>query len=207
MSLRTLVGDILADLIVGQAVAGKICEGWFLHQAITKVVEVIKDRVEPKATGEAIQVDTRDRLEKFGLLSSKFDDEKVHSFEDDQSRISALFWRIMQYGYLVFVFLRLFARGMSQARHVPRRMHRPRSTPTSSAPKAPNDPISLPPSPAPHVDQTPMHVLNYRLFVFISTLLDLSTRMPWLASTFVFWQHFLIAGPGHFGKTNSTLDK
>jgi len=206
--LRTLIGDIVADLILGQAVANKVCAGWFLHDAIAKVVAAAKTHIEPKTAGEEIKSQNRSRLEKFGLLSSKGADERPHSPKRDQLQFSALLWRIMQYGYVAFLFLRFLVISMSQARYLPLRCHQ-----TNSSPSSPKVSKPLPSStahtsdPLGHADADPSPVLTYRIFGAISTLLDLSTRMPWLESSVTLWQHFLTAGAGRLGFTDSLLDK
>lgn len=211
--LRTLVDDIMADLILGQVVAERVSEGWFVHETISKLVAIIKTRVEPKTTGEEIQNDARNRLEKFGLLSSKVDDESRHSSTTHQSHPS-LFWRLMQYAYLAFLFFRFVVAGIAHARRLP-----PRSPVTkihqsslSSLPPPP-PPRGVPlgpaadPQPSPPRDESPRPVLTYRILATISTFLDLATRMPWLAGALAFGQHLLTAGPGRLGAANSLCDK
>jgi len=206
--LRTLIGDVVADLILGQAVANKVCAGWFLHDAIAKAVAVAKAHIEPKKAGKIIQSGNRSRLEKFGLLSSKGADERPHSPKRDQSQFSALLGRIMQYGYVAFLFLRFLVISMSQARYLPLRCHQTNSSPTSPKVSKPLQSSTAHTSgPLGHLDASPKPVLTYRIFGAISTLLHLSTRMPWLESSVTFWQHFLTAGAGHLGSTDSLLDK
>lgn len=206
-SLRTLVGDILADLILGQVIAEKVCEGWFLHEAITKVVEIIKTRIEPKASGEELHQGTRSRLEQFGLLSNKTTEDLRYSSKSRQSRSSALFWQAMQWIYLGSLFLRFILVGMFQSRRLlPRYRHISSSVSSPIRTKSPAS-SAAPPRPSTEVDALPRPVLAYRTFDFISTSLDLSARMPWLASSFAIAQTVLTSGAGRFGLTNSTLDR
>ena len=198
--LRTLVGDVIAELILGQGISAKACEGWFVHNAITKIAEIVRARLEPKATGEEMEVEARSRLERFGLLSSKVEQEQIHSPTTHQSLLSALFWRILQYGYLLSLFIRFVLAGMSQARYLPSRSRSGLSsdhvTKRVIGPKS----TSLPSTSA-------RPIVEYRCFTLISTILDLSTRMPWLAGFFSMCQHLTIAGPGRLGRTDSLLDK
>lgn len=204
-SLRTLVGDIVADLILGQAVAEKICEGWFLHEAITRVVEIIKARIEPRASGEELHQDTRSRLEQFGLLSNKATEVSHYSSKSRQSRPSAFFWQAMQWIYMGFIFVRFILVGMFHSRRLLARYCNVRaSTSSPMRTKSPSDRSGLTPMEA---RPFPRPVLTYRIFEAISTLLDLSARMPWLASSFAFVENVLTSGAGRLGSTNSTLDK
>lgn len=207
-SLRILVGDIVADLILGQAIAEKVCEGWFLHEAITKVVDIIRARLEPKASGEELHQDTRSRLEQFGLLSNKATEVPHYSSKSRQSRPSAVFWQAMQWIYIGSIFVRFILVGMFQSRRLPAR--------SAYVPSSASSPIrtktSSDRSTASHLTPTeddpwPRPVLTYRLFELISTLLNLSARMPWLASSFAFLENVLSSGAGRMGSTNSTLDK
>ena len=206
-SLRTLVGDIIADLILGQVVAEKVCEGWFLHEAITKIVEIVKSHIEPKASGEELHQGTRSRLEHFGLLSNKATEHLHYSSKSRQSRPSALFWQAMQWIYLGSLFLRFALVGMFQSRRLPARYrHVPSSVSSLIRTKSPATSAASPFS-SKEVDPWPRSVLTYRIFDFISTLLDLSARMPWVASSFAFVQNVLTSGAGRLASTNSTLDK
>jgi PXA domain len=202
--LRTLVGDIIADLILCQGISAKACEGWFVHDAIAKVAEVIRARIEPKATSEEMEVEARSRLERFGLLSSKDEQEQLHSSTNHQSPLSGLFWRILQYAYLLSLFIRFVLSGLSQARYLPPRTWSGLSpdhvTKTVVASKSPSLASASELS-------TLRPIVEYRFFTLISTLLDLSTRMPWLAGALSMWQHFTTSGPGRFGRTNSLFDK
>lgn len=205
--LRALVGDIIADLILGQGVSARVCEGWFIHDAITKTAGIINSRIEARATGEAIEVGTRSRLEQYGLLTSRDEDEKHHSSKGRQSPISAVFWRLLQYGYLVSLFIRFVFLGLSQARYLPPRFQNLHHS------FAPENEAKLEQTPTPsstlpmHVESRTRPILHYRLFALISTILDLATRMPWLAGFLSICRHFTISGPGRLGRTDSMLDK
>ena len=202
--LRTLVGDIIADLIIGQGISAKACEGWFVHSAITKIAEVIRAHLEPKTTGEEIEVEARSRLERFGLLSSRDEKEQLHSPLNHQSLLSALFWRILQYGYLLSLFIRFVLSGLSQARYLPPRLRS--GLPPDHVAKVVVA-SKLPSPSAASLGSTPRPIVEYRLFPLISTLLDLSTRMPWLAGFLSICQHFMTSGPARVGRTDSLLDK
>jgi hypothetical protein len=202
--LRALLGDVIAELILGQGISAKACEGWFVHDAITKIAEIVRARLEPKATGEEIEVEARSRLERFGLLPSKNGQEQIHSSTTHQSLLSALLWRILQYGYLLSLFIRFVLAGMSQARYLP-----PRSRSGLSSDHVTKRVIGSKSTSLPSTSARPRlrPIVEYRCFTLISTLLDLSTRMPWLAGFFSMCQHFMIAGPGQLGRTDSLLDK
>lgn len=200
--LRTLVGDIIADLIVGQALAGKICEGWFLHDTITKLSAILSEKVQPKTSSNELHDDAKNRLEKFGLLASQSKSQQHHSPSNDQSKISAWSWRIVQYGYLMYLFLRYVLRELQVVRQKPKRQQIARistSSPTMSVNVKSRTPSSD--------HQQPRPVLAFAVYAMISTLLKVADRMPWLASMLIFLQQVLLAGVGQVGQLNSILDR
>lgn len=213
--LRTLVTDIIADLILGRALADKVCEPWFLHGAVSKVVEIVTSR----ASGETVthqkasqHEDRTSRLEKFGLLSSKTADQENNSSEQHQSSTSVWIWKLLQCAFIAYQSLRFILVGIAHAQHLPRRVAHNQhpvdiSTSASSSVHSQKSPASSTRRLSDAHSRSPRAVINYRLFSCISTILDLSVRMPWLASSLGFWQHVLNDGPGRYASANSTLDK
>jgi hypothetical protein len=203
--LRTLVGDIIADLILGNGISGKACEGWLIWEGITKLIEAMKAQIDPKAAGEEVEVDTRSRLEKYGLLSSNEKVQNDHSPKGHQSQVSALFWRMLQYGYFAFVAFRFILLGLARASALPSRSHSvAKSTSTSPVAK-----IAATPASSLSWSSTPTKrpVLEFRTFALASQLLDLSARMPWLAGLISLGKHWLVYGPGRAGETDGIVDK
>jgi len=198
--LRTLVGDIVGEMILGNGIGGKACEGWLIWEGLTNMVENIRAHLEPKATGKEIEVDTRNRLEKFGLLSEKNQSVKERT-RREQSTTSSIFWRILQYAYLTFMALRFLSQGLITASSQP-----PRSSSNTLPPNVVNSitsPIGTPTEP-------PMHkrpLLASKAFSLISCLLGLPLRMPWLEGSFSLFQYYIISGPGRLGATDGVLDK
>ncbi|MCJ1307144.1 hypothetical protein MMC25_000790 [Agyrium rufum] len=122
--LRTLVADIFGEMILGNGVGGKACEGWLIWEGIANVAGIAKAHIEPKVAGEEIEVDTRSRLEKFGLLSTNNGSGAGQGAEGDErakgrflrsSMASEVFWRVLQYGYLAFITLRFVVYGFMAA--------------------------------------------------------------------------------------------
>lgn len=196
--LRILVSDIIADLILGQVVAEKVCEGWFIHDAIVKAVAFSKQRMEPRSSGKQLHDDPKTRLEQYGLLNTDNDSKPQKTL--DRSNITKWFWLILQWMYLAATSLRFVMQGLSSARHLPKRL-RPSSSSSGSLKASPATPI------ADNYDQSPRPVLAYGASNFVSTLIRLPDRMPWLSGTITFGQHILLAGSGQLAATNSVLDR
>lgn len=182
--LRTLVADVIAETILGRSIGGRVCEGWFVWTSITKLVVAVQAQVNPRATGEEIEVDTRSRLEKFGLLSERGDDTRPAS-EGRRSAFSEVFWRILQYGYLTIITLRFVLVGFMASLSEPRR--------SSWSAKATADSPVEEAAEAPTATRRP--ILGFGILSLLSTLLDLSYRMPWLSGSLTLLQHHLIASP------------
>ena len=193
--LRTLVADVIADSILGNSIGGKVCEGWFIWGGITKLVEVVKARIEPKATGEEIEVDTRSRLEKFGLLSENRQSKKASKI-DRRSTFSSAFWRILQYGFMTFMTIRFVLLGFITASSRPMRSTWT-SKPSSSKELWPMDERL----------EAPRPILSAKILSVMSTLLDLRSRMPWLSGSLALLQHQLIHGPLGLAATDGVLDQ
>ena len=193
--LRTMVADVIAESILGNAIGGKLCEGWFIWTSLTKLLEGIKARIAPKTTGEEIEVDTRSRLEKFGLLAEKSTDERP-SKESGRSTSPSLFWRVLQYGYLMFIAIRFVITGLIAASSRPVRSSS--ITKLSGTAELPLTETNVAP---------PRPILGFRLLSLISTVLDISVRMPWLSGSLALLQHHLIHGSFQVGATDAILDQ
>ena len=194
--LRTLVADIIGEMILGNAVSGKACEGWLIWEGIMKIVENVKARVEPKATGKEIEVDTRSRLEKFGLLTEREEESKPKTQQSRSSVVSEIFWRLLQYGYLAFITVRFVILGLAAA--------------SSGAPRSPT--VSGTTGPDIAQDVSTIHktakrpILSYKIFSLIALILELSDRMPWLSGSLCLAQHH-VTSTLKVGATDGIFDK
>ncbi|KAL9576317.1 MAG: hypothetical protein Q9212_007204 [Teloschistes hypoglaucus] len=189
--LRTLVADVFAETILGNSIGGKLCESWFIWTGITKVVEAVKASVSPRATGEEMEVDTRSRLEKFGLLSERGQHDTRPSRDGQRSAFSEVFWRVVQYGYLMMISVRFVVIGLVASWSEPRRSCSLSSWPAAAAAAAAGDSpmVKSPQAPGHAVILRPM--LDFKIFSLISTVLDLSFRMPWISGWAALLHHHL----------------
>lgn len=196
--LRTLVADVIGEMILGNGVGGKACEGWLIWEGITNIVENVKTRLEPKSTGGEVEVeaDTRSRLEKFGLLDEKNDRVRQRSHRSSRSTVIVeMFWRLLHYGYLIFMVARFIVLGLVAA-----------SSQASQSSGVAQTNMSLPTK----FSETQAHrrpAISFRIFSMISCMLDLSNRMPWLAGSLSLIQYEVTDGPGKVGNTDGIVDK
>ena len=200
--LRTLVGDVLGDMILGKGIGGKASEGWLIWDGVTKIVASIKGQIQPNASKQQVEFDTRSRLEKFGLLSDN--DEKRSTSTGQISKrssvFSAIFWRFLQYAYLTFATLRFILAGLIAASSAPLRSRRASKTTTSKGCSASPIVSSVQ---APAGFERP--ILTYSLFGLISELLELGWRMPWVVGALSLVQWHLVGL--QVGTTDGLIDK
>lgn len=197
--LRTLVADIIGETVLGNAIGGKVSEGWFIWSSIVKLIDVVEARISPKASGEKVENDTRSRLERYGLISEKSQSTTATQYPL-RSMSSKLFWRILQYGYFVILTIRFVVLGLVAASS---QTPQPLSSPPKIAQGMGTPPMAKmtdPPSPL-----TP--ILNFRIFSLISILLNLPLRMPWLSGSLSLIKYHLIQGPVGVGATNGLLNQ
>ncbi|KAE8391342.1 PXA domain-containing protein [Aspergillus alliaceus] len=195
--LRTILCDILADLIIGNQVSGRMCEGWFLWESVTKILDVVGSRPSHEIDATIAVPHEQSQLQKFGLLSPKEDFQKCHSSSNVQLRVPDWVWNILQLGYLAYVTLRFIVTGIFRVAFTPVTSSSPSPSATGHATEAPascNPPLKRP-------------VLDYRLYGMLSQLLDIPRRMPWLGGLLALFQYLILAGPGQLGDTDSVLDR
>jgi hypothetical protein len=195
--LRTLVEDIMADLLLGNEISGKICEGWFIWTTVSKVIHLARRKV-IDTTKDAVDLDDGDglgRLERFGLLSNDRLEDSLP--KNNQSRVSVWIWKTLYTAYLFYLTLRfviggLFRVGLS-------------SSETSTQESASQDqPI---PVKSPTQEASCRPVLDYRFFSLVSQWTLLSQRMPWVTGSLALIQNLVLKGPGKVGATNSVIDR
>ncbi|KAK2769834.1 hypothetical protein FQN53_005843 [Emmonsiellopsis sp. PD_33] len=200
--LRTLVGDILADMILGEVVSGTASEGPFIWEIITQLISARNRDEQRSEKAEHVQ---KTRLERFALLSGKEESRQGDSSGTSQSDLSMLLWSILQYSYLTYITIRFVLVGLFRIASS--------SIPMSSQGRPSASPPSSPVNPACEgqpwsnsgIARPP--VLKYRLFDMVSQLVDVSRRMPWLGGALALIQHALVEGPGKFGETDEILDR
>ena len=197
--LRTLVADVIGEMILGNGISGKACQGWLIWEGITRVLENVKARLQPEATGEEIEVDTRSRLEKSGLLSGDTENMKKHHEHSRSSLYTEIFWQSLQYGYMVFITIRFVILGLVAVSSQSTRSPSPSNSTYKSKTSATAETAKALTFRRP--------ILSLKIFSLISHLLDLCVRMPWLCGSLSLLQYHLISSPPQVGATDGLLDK
>ncbi|KAL4974443.1 PXA domain-containing protein [Aspergillus desertorum] len=194
--LRTLLSDILSDIIMENQVSARVCEGWFMWESTTKLLDIFSKDKDGRGDGAAETDSSRSRrLEQFGLLSNT-DSDKDESPSTVPSYFPSWIWQIFQYAFYAYVTLRFIVAGLFRN--------------ASTTPVNPNlrPPASLVDRPTTKYDISGRRpVLDYRLFGMLSQLLDISRRMPWLGGLLALFQYLILAGPGKVGGVGGVLDR
>jgi hypothetical protein len=215
--LRALVAEIFAEMILGNGISGKACEGWLLWEGITSIAKVLQtDAAKEK---ESQPHDTRPeqcmtRLERFGLLSSARNEQIGSTSPLDSSAyhhqawpvfISDTFWIVVQYAFLACTAIRMVVSSLATYSSLPIRSARTDTSPVGTSNQPPSSKAETPPSRRPLGTKRP--IVSMSLWSCIAQLADLSVRMPWLSGSISMLHWGLLAGPGKVGDTDGILDR
>lgn len=189
--------DVIADLILGNQISGRACEGWFIWENMGKLAAQVGRR--------QTQVDTKaapdtqiNRLEKFGLLST---DDELPDQPSASFSATAWIWNLLQMVYLGYVVLRFIAIGLFRVASSPG----PSSYNLGVSPALPINQKRDRMEPSEDIPRRP--VLDYRMYSMVSQILGISWRMPWLSGLLALFQHLILAGPGRVGATDGIFDR
>jgi hypothetical protein len=215
--LRALVAEIFAEMILGNGISGKACEGWLLWEGITSIAKVMQTddaKEEDVSSNDTESERSMTRLERFGLLSSARNEQTGSTGRLARSNrrhrtwlvfISGLFWTAIQYLFWASTALRAAVSTLATASTLPPRSPTNEPSPVEASSQSllfPGD-ISL--FTRPLGSKRP--VVSMRLWSCIAQLAELSVRMPWLSGTISMLHWGLLAGPGKVGDTDGILDR
>ncbi|KAI9656492.1 MAG: hypothetical protein M1821_004699 [Bathelium mastoideum] len=153
--LRSLVAEVLSEMILGNGVGGKLCEGWFIWEAITKIIELIKFRATSVSNVEIElkPADAAGRLDRFGLLSSHeeskpdkpsgYDAETRRQLPSMWSSLWLYFWTGVYYAVIGFNMLRILVKALIASSSLPARSSNTASSATPSPSVAPQQMPSM----------------------------------------------------------------
>ncbi|RMZ80060.1 hypothetical protein DV737_g3139, partial [Chaetothyriales sp. CBS 132003] len=207
-SLRMLVTDIVAHLILRQAIDDKFSDPAFLYGLVSIGVRSASSAHRPKSTPRAaVDAAARSRLDKFGLLPAQHQgpnpSARASPLGGLQSSLLLRFWALVHLVYRSLVAVRFIIFGLLRARQRPARL----SFAVGRGPRAPKR-ARVRPVDESRSDGLVVHcVLDYRLFSALSTLLNMPRRMPWLVGFLAFWRHLLSASTAHPSAFSSLLDR
>ncbi|KAL1297077.1 hypothetical protein AAFC00_004663 [Neodothiora populina] len=206
--LSLALTDILSEVIIGNAVCGKLCEGWFIWETTTKLINLVRPGTDVIDKPEKT-MPTPSRLEQFGLVpdakaedTAPTDAHKVGAVE----MICMVLWNIVQSVAILALATRDLLISWSNSVSLPARQS------AESLKHAPNAPPDVPYTDKMQQDEctkpvAKRPVLSMSAWSCSFHILSLDLRMPWISAICNFLQWFLIYGPGKVGCTNSRLDR
>lgn len=202
--LTALVTDILSELIIGNAICGKLCEPWFIWETTTKLIEISLPTVN---TPSEVPAAAPSRLEQFGLLSTENEDHEKQARQIKTNLLDVSnfwFWQIIRYSVVVFMGLRAFVVSLADGQNLP-----VRSFSTSESYRQLDDSRESLGSTNEYVSKAAAEgpILGMTIWSCCSRFLSIDLRMPWLTATCSLFRWILICGPAKVGGTNSRLDR
>lgn len=210
--LRSLVAEIFAEMILGNGISGKACEGWLLWEAIGRIADVLQTEDAPALDDEA-ENEELSRLERFGLLTSHAEEQSgsTNLTAADQCRhnsaltsASGLFWMSIQYMFLAYTALRAVILTIATASSLPSRYLV--SGPTSVE-GCQSHLTEVESQASTHLPAIKRPIVSMRLWSCAAQFVDLDVRMPWLTGMISMLHNGALYGPGRVGDTDGVLDR
>ncbi|EON63425.1 hypothetical protein W97_02652 [Coniosporium apollinis CBS 100218] len=209
--LRALVAEVFSETILGNGISGKACEGWLIWEAITKVADVLRPRI--PVVEEVVESKLEpglNRLEKFGLLSSSNQTtEPAESYAiiaHEPTAITTLLWLVVQYTIFAVTAIRAVILAIATSSSLPARSMTG-SNPWSPIVSARQSPLLRAEATTAETAAPKRPILSMSVWSCASHLLELESRMPWLAGFVSLLHHGALVGPGQVGRTDGMLDR
>ena len=229
--------EVLSEMILRNGIGGRLCEGWFIWGAITKIVELIQFRatsvsnvkleLEPSdAPGSLRQYDLVGSRKATKAEPSEVEGKIGHQRSYQFGYFSHLFWTGIQYMVISFIALRTLIVALATSSSLPARSLITIVPATSSPAPAQeqaspiNDSHATTPGTGPSPKSSGSTLINHerraakkrpvasmRLWSCIGRLLELDVRMPWLAGLLSLFHDGVVSGPGRMGDTDGALDR
>ncbi|KAM7204042.1 PXA domain containing protein [Naviculisporaceae sp. PSN 640] len=198
--LTALVGQILAELIIGNNVANKLSEPWLILELLLVVTRVVERRNSPQAgdNGQSKAVSGAGKIQ----ISDPTDSRKGFSAQ-------AIVWSIVHWCFIAISLVRMIFTILVASRSLPRRTSRglhdhddgASRHKTGLAPIQDAKPSATTSGPV----VTP--VLAFRCWPAISNLLEMDVRMPWLCGTLAMMQWITTRRPGRMAGADGVIDR
>ncbi|GAM88839.1 hypothetical protein ANO11243_068730 [Dothideomycetidae sp. 11243] len=199
--LKVLVSEIFSEMIVGNVLGGKVCQGWFLWDVTTKAVLAAR----PVSIPPSVEAGSKksSRLDQYGLLSDQTSGREAFRARPRVHSVYALIvnigWEILRVALLLFVLPSRFGGGVrSDSGGL---SLQPPSSATSSCDAGSNVAQQL------ATKQDKVAVLDMAAWRVPMHLLGLNVKMPWLVGALSLVQHFGLSGPGRIGAADSRMDR
>ncbi|KAJ4374601.1 hypothetical protein N0V86_007471 [Didymella sp. IMI 355093] len=215
--LRSLVAEIFAEMILGNGISGKACEGWLLWEAIGRIADILQTdpgQDDDLSSDDGAAVEDLSRLERFGLLPSPAEeqsgstsvpvaDAKRHRAASMSA--SGLFWMVTQYAFLAFTALRAFILTIAAASSLPSRAFAGGPIPMEENHQSLSSEVESQAST--HLLDVKRPIVSMKLWSCAAQFVELDVRMPWLTGFTSMLHCGALFGPGRVGDTDGVLDR
>ncbi|KAL2181669.1 PXA domain-containing protein [Thermothelomyces heterothallicus CBS 202.75] len=189
--LTALVGQILSELILGNAVADRLSQPWLIWELL-----IIAARVVGAGAGKGAEQQERSRRR--SNTSSDVRTRLRHS-------VHALFYTCLQWCFFAVTFIRTVFTILMTSGSLPSRVSHGESA-KGAAQRGTTHEAADPASPADlHSPRTP--VLAFRCWSALSNLAEVDIRMPWLRGAISLLQWIAVMRPGRVAGFDSALDR
>jgi hypothetical protein len=211
------VAEIFAEMILGNGISGKACEGWLLWEAIGRIADILQtDHTQEDSSLADDGAADKDlsRLERFGLLPSQTEEQSgspelqvadEHRHEPAAMSVSGMFWTVIQYAFLACTALRAVILTIATSSALPSRSFTSGPTPIEESRQS-------------HLPEAVSHastrllaakrpIVSMKLWSCAAQFVELDVRMPWLTGFISMLHCGALFGPGRVGDTDGVLDR
>lgn len=214
--LRSLVAEIFAEMILGNGISGKACEGWLLWEGIGRIADILQtDHVqeeEDPSLGDGATGEELSRLERFGLLPSQAEEQSgstnvplTSGSRHHSMSVSAVFWLVVQYAFLACTALRAVILTIATSSSLPSRSLASGPTPIEESRQShvPEGEIQA----SARLLTAKRPIVSMKMWSCAAHFVELNIRMPWLTGFISMLHCGALFGPGRVGDTDGVLDR
>lgn len=212
--LRALMAEIFAEMILGNGISGKACEGWLLWEGITGIAEVLRTLGTKEKTPQSDDIDREQpstRLERYGLLSPLAETAVISKtrLATGQYRgklIPELFWAVVEFAFLAFTALRAVIFNVAISSALPSRSITSEHL-SSGEPSRQSNTLQADASASRRLLGAKRPIVSMNIWSCAAQLAELDVRMPWLLGFISILHHGALTGPCRVGETDGVLDR
>ncbi|PKS10269.1 hypothetical protein jhhlp_002019 [Lomentospora prolificans] len=185
--LTSLVGEILSETIIGNVIANKASQPWLLWEGLSILARNITAAKKRR---------------------KKRDDARPSSASAGQGfSLPGLFFSALHWIFLAYTSIRFLVTTLATASSFPRRAGRDLSEKGDLTSHDTADNTSTPDTALADDGQAKVPFVDFKIWSCISNLLELQSRMPWLAGSVAMLQLGLLEGPGRIGNVDRIMDR
>ena len=206
--LRVLVTEIFSEMIVGNGLSAKACEGWMIWDGLTKAIEAMRNRKD--LVIEKVESPTASRLEQFGLLP--IPGQAASTISSKHGKVAGSLLQIFVQTLLIlnvaFIMLRNMIVAFSNSSSLPTRSSISKhSTLASNRVSAPSSRATSPSIGFASNDEPKRAILDMPAWSLPARILSLDIRMPWLTGFLPFLQYHVTHRALLVGCTDGRIDR